>query len=107
MSFTLPAAGYTYSALAVSALAVGRFSNRPRQREAVRSGKEVHRMSGTIKKLVADRGFGFITADDGTDYFFHRSGSLEFDRLETGVKVSFVTEPSPKGPRATNVRLAA
>ena len=64
-------------------------------------------MSGTIKKLVADRGFGFITADDGTDYFFHRSGSLEFDRLDTGAKVSFITEPSPKGPRATNVRLAA
>jgi CspA family cold shock protein len=61
-------------------------------------------MSGTIKKLVAERGFGFITADDGNDYFFHRSGSVDFDRLDTGVKVSFVTEPSPKGPRATNVR---
>ena len=64
-------------------------------------------MSGTIKKLVAERGFGFITAEDGTDYFFHRSGSVDFDRLETGAKVSFVTEPSPKGPRATNVRVEA
>jgi CspA family cold shock protein len=64
-------------------------------------------MSGTIKKLVAERGFGFITAEDGNDYFFHRSGSVDFDRLDTGVKVSFVTEPSDKGPRATNVRAAA
>ena len=29
--------------------------------------------SGTIKKVVADRGFGFITAEDGKDYFFHRN----------------------------------
>jgi CspA family cold shock protein len=61
-------------------------------------------MSGTIKKLVAERGFGFITAEDGNDYFFHRSGSADFDRLDTGIKVSFTTEPSAKGPRATNVR---
>lgn len=66
-----------------------------------------HKVSGTIKKLVAERGFGFITADDGNDYFFHRSGTAEFDRLETGAKVTFVTEPSAKGPRATNVKLAA
>jgi cold shock protein len=64
-------------------------------------------MSGTIKKLVAERGFGFITADDGNDYFFHRSGSVDFDRLDTGAKVSFTTEPSAKGPRATNVALEA
>ena len=61
-------------------------------------------MSGTIKKLVAERGFGFITAEDGNDYFFHRSGSVDFDRLDTGAKVSFTTESSAKGPRATNVR---
>ena len=39
---------------------------------------------GTIKKVVADRGFGFITAEDGKDYFFHRGGlvaPLDFDRL--------------------------
>ena len=100
------ALGKGVAALKVGALA-GPRSNRPRQREAVRSGKEVHNMSGTIKKLVAERGFGFITAEDGNDYFFHRSGTIDFDRLDTGAKVSFVTEPSPKGPRATNVQLAA
>ena len=64
-------------------------------------------MNGTVKRLVSDKGFGFIAAEDGNEYFFHRSGTADFDRLDTGVKVDFVTEPSAKGPRATNVRLAA
>jgi len=63
--------------------------------------------NGTIKKLISDRGFGFITADDGKDYSFHRDGlaaSLDFDRLVGGEKVSFDIEASPRGPRATNVQ---
>ena len=63
--------------------------------------------TGTIKKVVSDRGFGFITADDGKDYFFHRNSlslSLDFDRLSGGEKVEFEIEQSPKGPRATNVQ---
>ena len=66
--------------------------------------------TGTIKKIVADRGFGFITADDAKDYFFHRDGldrSLDFDRLAGGEKVEFEIEQSPKGPRAAHVRAAA
>ena len=65
--------------------------------------------TGTIKKVVADRGFGFITADDSKDYFFHRSGldpSLDFDRLVGGESVEFQIEQSPKGPRAANIRAA-
>ena len=65
--------------------------------------------TGTVKKLVPDRGFGFITADDGKDYFFHRDGvdpSLDFDRLVGGEKVTFQVEPSPKGPRANRVAAA-
>ena len=65
--------------------------------------------TGTIKKLVAERGFGFITADDGKEYFFHRSGldtSLDFDRLTGGEKVEFEIEQSPKGPRAARVHAA-
>ncbi len=64
---------------------------------------------GTIKKIVADRGFGFITAEDTKDYFFHRGGldpSLDFDRLVGGERVQFDIEQSPKGPRASNVRPA-
>jgi cold shock protein len=63
--------------------------------------------TGTIKKLASDRGFGFITAEDGQDYFFHRSGvNGDFDVLSAGQAVTFETEPSPKGPRATRVTLA-
>jgi CspA family cold shock protein len=65
--------------------------------------------TGTVKKIVSDRGFGFITAEDGKDYFFHRNAltaSLDFDRLVGGEKVEFQIEPSPKGPRATNVQSA-
>jgi len=62
--------------------------------------------TGTIKKLVADRGFGFIAAEDGKEFFFHRSGTEgNFDSLQGGEKVSFEIEPSPKGPRARAVRV--
>ncbi len=64
-------------------------------------------MDGTIKKIVADRGFGFITGENGSDYFFHRDqlgGGLDFDRLKPGERVSFETQQGPKGPRAVDVR---
>ena len=65
--------------------------------------------TGTVKKLVAERGFGFIAADDGKEYFFHRSalaGTLDFDRLAGGEKVQFEIEQDPKGARARNVEPA-
>lgn len=65
--------------------------------------------TGTVKKVVSDRGFGFIAAEDGKEYFFHRSSvqsPLDFDRMNGGEKVSFDLEASPKGPRASNVRAA-
>lgn len=64
---------------------------------------------GKIKKLVSDRGFGFIAAEDGVEYFFHRSGlepTLDFDHLLGGEAVEFEIQPSPKGPRAHRVRAA-
>ena len=66
-------------------------------------------LTGSVKKVVNERGFGFIAADDGQEYFFHRSGldsSLEFDRLAGGERVSFDVENSDKGPRARQVRAA-
>jgi cold shock protein len=61
--------------------------------------------TGVIKKLVSDRGFGFIAAEDGKEFFFHRSGTEgDFDRLLGGEKVSFEIESSTKGPRAKSVR---
>jgi CspA family cold shock protein len=64
---------------------------------------------GTVKKVVSDRGFGFIAAEDGKEYFFHQSGvdgSLNFDSLRGGEAVTFDIEQSQKGPRANRVRAA-
>ena len=64
-------------------------------------------MNGTIKRLVSDKGFGFVAATDGTEYFFHQSACLDgFDRLREGQAVTFNTGQGPKGPRAEDVRLA-
>lgn len=63
-------------------------------------------MTGTIKRIVRDRGFGFIRGEDGQEWFFHRSGVHDhFDTLMEGQKVEFDEEPSTKGPRAAKVRL--
>lgn len=62
--------------------------------------------NGTIKKLVTERGFGFIAAEDGKEYFFHRDNTDGFDSLRGGEKVTFDVESNPKGPRATQVRQA-
>lgn len=46
---------------------------------------------GTIKRIVRDRGFGFIAQDDGTELFFHRSkvSGDAFDSLQEGQRVSY------------------
>ena len=65
--------------------------------------------TGTVKKIVSERGFGFIAAEDGKEYFFHRSAlqpTLDFDRLAGGEKVQFEIEQDPKGARARNVEPA-
>ena len=90
----------------------GSFSSRPcvGDTKSRRETEETNPMAtGTVKKLVSDRGFGFITAEDGKDYFFHRDGldsSLDFDRLVGGEKVNFDVESSPRGPRAVKVQAA-
>lgn len=67
-------------------------------------------MVGTIKKLVSDRKFGFISAPDmgGKDVFFHKDKlvGVDFDELREGDSVSFDTENSDKGVNATNVQRA-
>lgn len=63
-------------------------------------------MTGTIKRMVTDKGFGFIAAGDGTEYFFHQSActSTRFDDMREGQTVSFSVGQGPKGPRAENVQ---
>ena len=64
-------------------------------------------MKGKIKKLIHDRRFGFITAEDGKDVFFHSSAlaGVDFYSLVEGTDVEFDPESGPKGPRAINVRV--
>ena len=65
-------------------------------------------MTGSVKTMN-EKGFGFITPDDGgKDLFFHQTGlvGLNFDELKPGDKVSYDSEESEKGPRATNVQRA-
>jgi cold shock CspA family protein len=65
------------------------------------------RASGIVKRLVADRGFGFIRDDEGTEYFFHRSECLQvFAELTTGTAVTFLIARGPKGLRAEAIELA-
>jgi CspA family cold shock protein len=63
--------------------------------------------TGTVKWFNDDKGFGFITPEDGSkDLFVHHSGiSAEgFRSLSEGAKVSFDAEPGDKGPKAVNVK---
>ena len=60
---------------------------------------------GTVKRLIIDKGFGFVAAEDGSEYFFHRSAchGVSFDDLREGQPVTFDKTQGPKGPRAENV----
>ena len=63
-------------------------------------------MQGTIKRLVTERGFGFITYEGAEkDLFFHSNElkNVQFNDLKEGDKVTFEIAESPKGPNATNV----
>lgn len=64
-------------------------------------------MKGKVKKVIQQRGFGFIVAEDGKEIFFHRSAleGTDFDSLEEGTSVEFDVEKSPKGARAANIRI--
>ena len=65
-------------------------------------------MLGQIRKLVKDKGFGFIRdTHSGEEYFFHRSQLVipnQFEKMSEGQSVVFDTIDHPKGPRAVNVK---
>jgi cold shock protein len=65
-------------------------------------------ISGTVKRVIRDKGFGFIAAADGNEYFFHQSSceGAAFDDLREGQSVTFEKGQGPKGPRAEHVKLA-
>jgi CspA family cold shock protein len=61
--------------------------------------------NGTIKKLITEKGFGFI-AGEGEELFFHQSSveGANFDDLHEGQAVEYTKGQGPKGPRAENVK---
>ncbi|MBE0451468.1 MAG: cold-shock protein [Clostridiales bacterium] len=62
-------------------------------------------MNGTVKWFNSDKGFGFITGEDGRDVFAHFSqiNSDGFRTLEEGQAVTFEVAQGPKGPQAENI----
>ncbi len=66
-------------------------------------------MTGTVKKKVADRAFGFISREGETkDLFFHKDdlNGVTFEELQEGDTVSFDVVQGEKGPAAKNVQRA-
>jgi CspA family cold shock protein len=61
---------------------------------------------GRIKKLISDKGFGFIEGEGG-DIFFHRTALIDItiEELREGQTVEYEEGRGPKGPRAENVKL--
>jgi CspA family cold shock protein len=71
--------------------------------------KDSNKMTGTIKKLVSDRGFGFIAIEgEAKDLFFHSESlvGVTFPELREGDAVSFEKADSDKGPKAVDVKRA-
>jgi cold shock CspA family protein len=63
------------------------------------------KLAGTIRTLMADKGFGFIHGHDEREYFFHRSECPDFQDLEIGTAVRFEPTEGAKGPRAEKVEV--
>ncbi|MCK5259089.1 MAG: cold-shock protein [Thermoplasmatales archaeon] len=59
---------------------------------------------GTVKFFNMRKNFGFITGDDGKDYFVHTSGLAEGTSLDEGDKVSFEVVEGDKGEKAEKVK---
>ncbi|MHA2290489.1 MAG: cold shock domain-containing protein [Promethearchaeota archaeon] len=67
-------------------------------------------MQGTIKKVMSQRGYGFIdTESQDDDLFFHKSNldNIEFSSLTEGTSVEFDIADGRKGPEAVNIKLSS
>lgn len=64
-------------------------------------------MNGTVKWFNSEKGYGFITGEDGKDVFAHFSqiNGTGYKSLEEGQKVSFDVVQGPKGPQAENITI--
>ena len=85
----------------------GRGRGRGRRAAGPTSAPTGPKVRGRIKKMVRDRGFGFIRGDDGKEVFFHRSGmnGSDYDGMNEGDTVEYVIQEGPRGARAEHVRI--
>ncbi len=62
--------------------------------------------TGTVKRIMREKGFGFISATDGREVFFHRSEvqNVEFDTLQEGDHLEFGVTKGKKGPQAIEIK---
>ena len=62
-------------------------------------------MTGTVKRIYLDKGFGFIKGKDNKEYFFHRSGlkNIKLEELLAEQEVEFEDSEGAKGPRAEDI----
>lgn len=61
-------------------------------------------MKGTVKFFDPEKGFGFISPEEGNDVFVHISALPEGTELQEGDEVSFDVEQGDRGPKAVNVQ---
>lgn len=65
---------------------------------------------GTVKRFSNEKGYGFITPDDGSKDLFVQFSSIDGDgyrSLDDGARVNYESEEGPKGPVATNVSVSS
>lgn len=62
--------------------------------------------TGKVKRILRNKGFGFITDTDGKQIFFHQTAVIQgrFEQMREGQSVSFTIKHTPKGPNAINIR---
>ena len=81
-------------------------------RRIERSWRKLERLShmakGTIRRLISDRGYGFIKTEEGEDLFFHRNDleGVDYESLTEGQEVEFEVTRTAKGLNAAKVKLA-
>ena len=61
-------------------------------------------MKGTVKFFNDMKGFGFISGEDGKEYFVHQTGIQEGETLNENDSVEFEVEQGDRGPKAANVK---
>ncbi|MBD3388400.1 MAG: cold-shock protein [Candidatus Altiarchaeales archaeon] len=62
-------------------------------------------VEGVVKFFNTEKNFGFITGDDGKDYFVHRSGIEGDNVIRDGDRVSFEVVEGERGPKAEKVQV--